>query len=138
MHQAKEQIRAAYKVKLAKFGHIREITDNKWNNQLHCPIHVAGNFLNPKYHYKAWLGDLQVGEVKDGLYDCLECMVPNHANQLEIHRQHTLFSMAAGTFGKNLAKIARDVDKPSKQFQLVFLLKLNCLQIYNSNCLFTN
>eukprot|EP00253_Pinus_taeda_P008485 PITA_08485 len=38
-------------------------------------------------------------------------MVPSHANQLEIHRQLTIFSMATGTFGKNLAKIARDVDQ---------------------------
>ena len=59
-------------------------------------------------------------EVRDELYDCLECMVPNHSDQLEIHKQLTLFSMATGTFGKNLAKMARDVDQPSKQFQYFF------------------
>eukprot|EP00253_Pinus_taeda_P020741 PITA_20741 len=40
-------------------------------------------------------------------------MVPSHANQLEIHRQLTVFNMAGGTFGKNLAKMARDVDQPA-------------------------
>eukprot|EP00253_Pinus_taeda_P004301 PITA_04301 len=112
MDQAKEQIQAAYKDRLAKYGRIWEIIDNRWNNQLHRPIHATGYFLNPKYHYKAPLGDLQDGEVRARLIDCLERMVPSHADQLEIHRQLTVFSMASGTFGKNLAKMARDVDQP--------------------------
>eukprot|EP00253_Pinus_taeda_P033304 PITA_33304 len=113
MDQAKEQIRAAYKDRLAKYGCIWEIIDNRWNNQLQCPIHATGYFLNPKYHYKARLGDLQDGEVNAGLIDCLERMVPSHAGQLQIHRQLTAFSMASGTFGENLAKMARDVDQPT-------------------------
>ena len=52
------------------------------------------------------------GEVRDGLYDCLERMVPFESEQLEIHRQITSFTKAAGSFDKNLAKIARDVDEP--------------------------
>eukprot|EP00253_Pinus_taeda_P021429 PITA_21429 len=123
MDQAKEQIWAAYKDKLAKYGHIWEIIDNRWKNQFHLPIHVVGYFLNSKYDYKARLGDLQVGEVRDGLYDCLERMVPNHSNKLEIHRQLTLFNMVAGTFGKNLAKMARDVDEPT-----------NCWESFGGQC----
>eukprot|EP00253_Pinus_taeda_P025112 PITA_25112 len=38
-------------------------------------------------------------------------MVPTHADQLEIHRQLIVFNMAGGIFGKNLAKMARDVDQ---------------------------
>eukprot|EP00253_Pinus_taeda_P008369 PITA_08369 len=112
MDEEKEQMRETYKDKLPKYGCIWEIIDNRWNNQLHHPIHAAGYFLNPKYHYKAQLGDLQDGEVRARLIDCLERMVPSHADQLEIHRKLTLFSMATGTFGKNLAKMARDVDQP--------------------------
>eukprot|EP00253_Pinus_taeda_P031854 PITA_31854 len=113
MDQAKEHIRVAYKDRLAKYGRIWEIIDNKWNNQLHRPIHAAGYLLNPKYHYKNRLGDLHDGEVRAGLIDCLERMVPSHANQLEIHRQLTVFNMAGGTFGKNLAKMAREVGQPA-------------------------
>eukprot|EP00253_Pinus_taeda_P031449 PITA_31449 len=113
MDQAKEQIRVAYKDRLAKYGRIWEIIDNRWNNQLHRPIHAAGYFLNPKYHYKNRLGDLHDGEVRAGLIDCLERMVPSHVDQLEIHRQLTIFNMASGTFGKNLEKMARDVDQPT-------------------------
>eukprot|EP00253_Pinus_taeda_P016683 PITA_16683 len=111
MDQEKEQLQTTYKDRLAKYGCIWEIIDNKWNNQLHHPIHAVGYFLNQKYHYKAWLGDLQDGEVRARLIDCLECMVPSHANYLEIHRQLTLFSTTAGPFGKILAKMERDVDR---------------------------
>ncbi|KAH9329398.1 hypothetical protein KI387_001506, partial [Taxus chinensis] len=70
-----------------------------------------GYFLNPKYNYKARLGEDQTGEVKDGLYECLERMVPDEMQQLEVHQQISFFSKTTGTFGKNLAKIARDVDQ---------------------------
>eukprot|EP00253_Pinus_taeda_P006020 PITA_06020 len=96
MDQGKEQIRATYKDMLAKYGRIWEIIDNRWNNQLHRPIHAVGCFLKPKCHYKNRLGDLHDGEVRVGLIDCLERMVPSHANQLEIHRQLTVFTMAGG------------------------------------------
>eukprot|EP00253_Pinus_taeda_P013082 PITA_13082 len=133
MDQGKEQIRVDYKDKLTKYGRIWAIIDKKWNNQLHRPIHAVGYFLNPKYHYKARLGDLQVVEVKDGLIDCLERMVLINVDQLEIHKQLTLFSMAASTFGKNLAKKARDVDHPSCEhnwsvFERIHTKKRNCLE----------
>jgi len=53
MDQVKEQIKRAYKDKVAKYGSIWAIIDEIWNNQLHRPIHAAGYFLNPQYHYKA-------------------------------------------------------------------------------------
>ena len=66
MDQEKEQIKATYKDRVAKYGPIWEIIDNRWNNQLHRPIHAVGYFLNPRYHYKVQLGDDVTGEVKDG------------------------------------------------------------------------
>eukprot|EP00253_Pinus_taeda_P032144 PITA_32144 len=111
MDQAKEEVRATYKDRLAKYARIWEIIDNRWNNQLHRPIDAAGYFLNPKYHYKNQLGDLHDGEVRARLIDCLERMVPTHVDQLEMHRQLIVFTMAGGTFGKNLAKMERDVDQ---------------------------
>ena len=118
MDQAKEQIRAAYKDRVAKYGPIWEIIDHRWNNQLHRPIHAAGYFLNPRYHYRALLGEDLTGEVKDGLYECLERMIPSESEQLEIHQQISAFTRATGTFGKNLAKIARDVDEPGNNFNV--------------------
>ena len=65
MDQAKEQIRAAYKDRVGKYGPIWEIIDQRWKNQLHHPIHAAGYFLNPRYHYKAQETGALTGEIRD-------------------------------------------------------------------------
>ena len=67
LDQAKEQIKAAYKDRVAKYSPIWEIIDNKWNNQLHRPIHVVRYFLNPRYYYITQLSEDQTSKVKDGL-----------------------------------------------------------------------
>ena len=100
---------------MAKYGPIWAIIDERWNNQLHRPIHAAGYFLNPRYHYRAKESGALSGEVRDGLVDCIERMIPSESDQLQIHQQVTSFSNATGTFGKNLAKIAREADEPGKQ-----------------------
>eukprot|EP00253_Pinus_taeda_P033861 PITA_33861 len=112
MDQAKEQIKTVYKDRVAKYGPIWAIIDERWNNQLHRPIHATGYFLNPRYHYKAKESGALRGEVRDGLIDCIDRMIPLESDQLKIHRQVTTFSNASGTFGKNLAKIAREADEP--------------------------
>eukprot|EP00253_Pinus_taeda_P014845 PITA_14845 len=117
MDQAKEQIKRAYKDKVAKYGPIWAIIDERWNNQLHRPIHAAGYFLNPRYHYKALAARALKGEVRDGLIDCIDRMIPLECDQLEIHQQVTTFSKATGTFGNNLAKIAREVDEPAQWWE---------------------
>jgi hypothetical protein len=89
------------------------------------PYTCSWVFLEPKVSLQAQLGEDQTGEVKDGLYECLERMVPDETEQLEVHQQINAFTRATGTFGKNLAKIARDVDQPGKQFQSFF--KFSCL-----------
>jgi len=42
-------------------------------------------------------------------------MIPFEVDQVEIHRQVTTFTNGSGTFGKNLAKIAKEADEPGKQ-----------------------
>eukprot|EP00253_Pinus_taeda_P009791 PITA_09791 len=117
MDQAKEQIKAVYKNRVAKYGPIWGIIDERWNNQLHRPIHAAGYFLNPRYHYKAKEAGALRGEVRDGLIDCIDRMIPLEFDQLEVHKQVTTFSNAVGTFGKNLAKIAREADEPAQWWE---------------------
>ena len=52
------------------------------------------------------------------MYECLERMVPDESEQVEIHKQISSYNQATGTFGKTLAKKARDEDQPGKQFQI--------------------
>eukprot|EP00253_Pinus_taeda_P035111 PITA_35111 len=94
MDQAKEQIKRAYKDRVAKYGPIWAIIDERWNNQFHCPIHVVGYFFNPQYHYKALEAGALGGEVRDGLIDCIGRMIPLECDQMEIHRHVTTFSEA--------------------------------------------
>ena len=50
-----------------------DIIDERWDKQLHRPLHAAGYYLNPKLHYA--LGFKADFEVKKGLYDCMQRMV---------------------------------------------------------------
>eukprot|EP00253_Pinus_taeda_P004410 PITA_04410 len=111
MDQAREHIKTTYKDRVAKYGPIWKITDQRWNNQLHRPIHAVGYFMNPRYNYKAMEAEALTGEVRDGLIDCIDSMVPKESDQLEICRQITCFSRATCTFGKNLARITREADE---------------------------
>eukprot|EP00253_Pinus_taeda_P035955 PITA_35955 len=120
MDQAKKQIKRAYKDKVAKYGPIWTIIDERWNNQLHRPIHAAEYFLKSQYHYKAKEKGALRGEVRDGLIDCIDRMIPLESDQLEIHRQVTTFTNASGTFGKNLAKIAREAKEPTNSLHSYF------------------
>ena len=49
MDQAKEQIKAAYGDKRQKYIPLWRIIDERWNKQLHRPLHAAGYYLNPRY-----------------------------------------------------------------------------------------
>eukprot|EP00253_Pinus_taeda_P028877 PITA_28877 len=44
-------------------------------------------------------------------------MIPLECDQLEIHQQATTFNIASGTFGKNLSKIAKEVDEPAQWWE---------------------
>eukprot|EP00253_Pinus_taeda_P004304 PITA_04304 len=80
MDQAKERIKTIYKDRVAKYGPIWAIIDERWNNQLHRPIHAAGYFLNPRYHYKAKESGALRGEHNDGrplVAIVLNCKDPN-------------------------------------------------------------
>lgn len=50
-----------------------DIFDERWENQLHMPLHVAGYYLNPSMQYSSdFVGNS--GLLKVGLYNCLERM----------------------------------------------------------------
>lgn len=115
MGQEKEKIKATYKERVAKYGPIWEIIDQIWNNQLHRPAHTTGHFMNPRYHYKAMEARYLTGEVRDGLIDCIDRMIPKETDQLEVHKKITFFNRTTCTFGKNLARISRESDEPGKR-----------------------
>ena len=48
MDQAKEAIKEAYEGKRQKCLPIWKIIDERWNRQVHRPLHAAGYYLNPR------------------------------------------------------------------------------------------
>ncbi|CAG7889421.1 unnamed protein product [Brassica rapa] len=63
---AKETITKDFKWNKEKYEKAFEITDKRWECQLHHPLHAAGYFLNPSIHYK-YHDDVRCEEVEGGL-----------------------------------------------------------------------
>ncbi|GJT77109.1 uncharacterized protein Tco_1043834 [Tanacetum coccineum] len=51
MNRAKKAIEEGFKFNSSKYQRINQIIDNRWESQLHRPLHVAGHLLNPEYFY---------------------------------------------------------------------------------------
>eukprot|EP00253_Pinus_taeda_P004389 PITA_04389 len=101
MDQAKEQIKAAYGDKRQKYIPLWKIIDERWNKQLHRPLHAVDYYLNPRYHYTT---NFEVdGEVLGGLYKCIERMAPDSKAQDQIHNKALNFSESHGIFRISMA-----------------------------------
>ena len=48
MDQSKEAIKEAYEGKRQKYISMWKIIDERWNRQLHRPLHATGYYLNPR------------------------------------------------------------------------------------------
>ena len=91
---------------------IWNIVDARWELQLHRPLHAAAYYLNPHYHYNS---NFKVNaNIKIGLYQCLERMVPDASERCKIDLQLDSFKDASGLFGIEAAKITREKKTPAK------------------------
>jgi len=90
---------------------LRNIIDERWDKQLHRPLHAAGYFLNPQMHYRpGFKADL---EVKRGLMDCLTRMVEDEDEQTLIDVQMDDFKKRAKCFGSPLATRSINLKTPA-------------------------
>lgn len=80
------------------------IIDERWDKQLHRPLHVACYYLNPKLHYSSNFKDDY--EVKRGLYDCKESMIGDVEEISKIDAQLEDFKRKAKFFGSPIALTA--------------------------------
>nr|KYP44042.1 hypothetical protein KK1_034465 [Cajanus cajan] len=73
MDQAKERIQDSFRGDESSYIPLWEIIDQRWDKQLHRPLHVVGYYLNPILHYAP---NFKVDwEVKKGFIDCMEKIV---------------------------------------------------------------
>ncbi|XP_058754431.1 uncharacterized protein LOC131627609 [Vicia villosa] len=103
MDKAKEQIQTSYNNKRKSYQSLWKIIDNRWDKQLHSPLHVARYYLNPMLHYKPnFKAD---NEVKQGMYACLERMMGEDMDMVnKIDGQLEDFKSKKGFFGSEIAQ----------------------------------
>ncbi|KAF1898380.1 hypothetical protein Lal_00042071 [Lupinus albus] len=77
-----------------------KIIDDRWDRQLHRPLHVAGYFLNSRLHYA--LGFIVDLKVRNGLFDDIGRMVSDIQDQSKIDVQMDCFTNKQGFFCKPL------------------------------------
>ncbi|KAJ9561078.1 hypothetical protein OSB04_006238 [Centaurea solstitialis] len=109
---AKAEIKSNFKDVQARYQPILDIIEQRWENQLRKPLHLAGYFLNPRTQYSPSY-DCHSGFIKDGLYTCLQRMCGNDSTLAKtIDCQFDEFRNARGLFGLEVAKLIRDAKSP--------------------------
>ena len=111
MDKAKEQIAKSLGTK-KRYKPIWDIIDERWNLQLHRPLHAAAYFLNPRFQYSP---DFEADyEIKKGLYDTIERMCPSPKLREQVDKQLDIFTKAEMMFGINMAIQMRNKKQPGK------------------------
>lgn len=104
MDRCKEAISNAFNGRVEKYDKAFKIIDNRWNDMLHRPLHAAGHYLNPAVFYADVQGILQCKEVMEGLYDCIQRLIPDVSVQDKIMRDEmALYREAQGVFSNPMA-----------------------------------
>lgn len=83
-----------------------KIIDDRWKGMLYRPLHAAGYYLNPQFHFRNdFKGDSI--DIKNGLYSCLTKLVSDISEREKINIQLADFHFRQGPlFGTEYAKSA--------------------------------
>ena len=110
MEKAKETIGGSFENNEQRYGDIFKIIDDRWNCQLHSPLHAAGHILNPAIYYdnKGLEFDFKVTK---GLHDCIDRLVPTEEDRNKILRELSIYEKGEDLFGIELAqRLRKDMD----------------------------
>ncbi|XP_057437685.1 uncharacterized protein LOC130729857 [Lotus japonicus] len=117
MDKAKEAIRASLRDDKSKYEKILEIIYNRWNSQLHRPLHAAGHFLNPEYYYNDSELDYDF-EVQKGVYECVERLSPTDDLRKKILTELPIYKSGGGMFGSKFAFEQRGEIAPAQWWRM--------------------
>ncbi|KAK4581633.1 hypothetical protein RGQ29_025003 [Quercus rubra] len=113
MDRAKEAIIKAFNENEERYSNIFKIIDERWECQLHRPLHAAGHLLNPEYFY--FDDNIATNhEITAGLYACIQRLVPTAEIQDKIMVELPIYKKAEGLFGIELAKRSRKTRAPEQ------------------------
>ncbi|KAF7826965.1 SCAN domain-containing protein [Senna tora] len=111
MNCARERIKQNFNNVKKSYEPIWNIIDERWEAQLHRPLHAAAYYVNPHFRYSpSFQNDYFV---KDGLFKCLDRFILDEDTRSTIDRQMVDFSEARGMFGLNSAKANREKMSPA-------------------------
>lgn len=113
MDRAKEQIKENLNGKESRYRQIWDLVDERWNLQLHRPLHAAAFYLNPRFQYDPkYEADLTHMEVKKGLYYVIQRMCDDVETKIKIDEQLDMFKNGIGLFGYEMAKLTWNKKQP--------------------------
>ncbi|CAH1447076.1 unnamed protein product [Lactuca virosa] len=113
MDRAKETISKSFLYKEKEYEKAFKFIDDRWQCQLHRPLHAAGHYLNPEIFYANQAGT-SCEEVMTGLYACIERLVPDLSIQDKIMEELSLYQSAQGLFGFPMAIRQRKSKAPAE------------------------
>ncbi|XP_057830418.2 uncharacterized protein LOC131041382 [Cryptomeria japonica] len=76
MDRGKEVIRSKMENNRDRYMPLWDITDRRWDGQMHTPLHATGYLLNPLLFYKTDFMEIDA-EIKQGFFKCMEKMFPD-------------------------------------------------------------
>ncbi|WOL01049.1 hypothetical protein Cni_G09762 [Canna indica] len=113
MSSAKEKIKSNFGNVKKSYEPILKIIDERWEGQLHRPLHAAAYYLNLHFHYDPnFKGD--DADIKQGLYNCMGILVFDQTERNKISVQLPNFHYARGLFGMETAKSSRKTMLPAE------------------------
>ncbi|XP_077226378.1 uncharacterized protein LOC143865828 [Tasmannia lanceolata] len=99
--RAKENIKARLKNKKSDYAPIWRIIDQRWDKQLHSPLHAVGYFLNPALFFSPTFSKHH--EVTRGLIECINRLVPDEVTQDTITSKIENYRESTGMFAMKMA-----------------------------------
>lgn len=114
MERAKEALCKAFEKQPKDYDDISKIVDNRWNDQLHKPLHAAGHCLNPMFYYSNKDKIEEDLALQEGLIDSITRLVPNITMQDKIIAELPIYKEAGGLFGRDVAKRHRSLKAPAE------------------------
>ncbi|XP_020874199.1 uncharacterized protein LOC110226587 [Arabidopsis lyrata subsp. lyrata] len=112
MDRAKETIMRSFTMRDENYKAAFKIIDRRWECQLHRPLHAAGYYLNPEFHYSN--EDIGCEEVLKGFYACIERLTPTIEIQDKIIAELDAFKNTTGLFGIPMAIRLRKSQSPAE------------------------
>ncbi|KAJ9129249.1 hypothetical protein P3X46_033946 [Hevea brasiliensis] len=94
---------------MGKYMPIWDIIDQRWNIQLHSPLHAAAAFLNPIFYNPNFKIDLRM---RNGFQEAMIKMATSDKDKVEITKEHPMFINAQGALGTDFAIMGRTMNSP--------------------------